>query len=75
MGSDEYQEQYLYDLQVDPYELNNLIGPESHREVALIMKERLLRRMENAGEVPPRIVAAPNRRSGQRKVTPEEARA
>ena len=75
MGSDEYQEQYLYDLQVDPYELNNLIGLESHREVALIMKDRLLRRMENAGEVPPRIVAAPDRRSGQRKVTPEEARA
>ena len=74
-GSDEYQEQYLYDLHADPYELNNLIGLESHREVALIMKERLLRRMENAGETPPRIVVAPDRRSGQRKVTPEEARA
>ena len=74
-GSDEYQEQYLYDLHADPYELNNLIGLESHREVALIMKERLLRRMENAGETPPRIVAALARRSGQRKVTSEEARA
>ena len=74
-GSDEYQEQYLYDLHADPYELNNLIGLESHREVALIMKERLLRRMENAGETPPRIVAALDRRSGQRKVTSEEARA
>ena len=62
-------------MHADPYELNNLIGLESHREVALIMKERLLRRMENAGETPPRIVAAPDRRSGQRKVTSEEARA
>ena len=74
-GADEYLEQYLYDLQADPYELNNLIGLESHREVALTMQERLLRRMENAGETPPRIVLAPDRRSGQWRVTPDEARA
>ena len=74
-GADEYLEQYLYDLQADPYELNNLIGLESHREVALTMQERLLRRMENAGETLPRIVLAPDRRSGQWRVTPDEARA
>ena len=73
-GADLYEEQYLYDLQADPYELNNLVGHESHREVAQVMKERLLRRMEEAGEARPHIKGAEQRRSGQRKVSPEEAR-
>ena len=73
-GADQYEEQYLYDLQADPYELNNLIGLESHREVAQIMKERLLRRMQLAGEVPPSIIEASGGRAGQRKVSIEEAR-
>jgi hypothetical protein len=47
---------------------------ESHREVAQIMKERLLRRMKLAGEVPPSIMQAPEGRAGQRKVSIEEAR-
>ena len=74
-GADHYEEQYLYDLQVDPYELNNLVGLESHREVAQVMKERLLRRMEEAGETRPYIKEAPPRRAGQRKVRHEEAHA
>ncbi len=73
-GSDTYQEQYLYDLQVDPYELNNLVGLESHREVAAVMQQRLLRRMREAGEEEPRIEAAPAKRSGQRRVGAAEAR-
>ena len=67
-GADQYEEQYLYDLEVDPYELTNLIGLESHREVARVMRERLLRRIEEAGELPPRIKEAPQRPSGQRRV-------
>ena len=73
-GADRYEEQYLYDLQADPYELNNLVGHESHRAVAQAMRERLLRRMEEAGEARPHIEEATARRSGQRKVRPEEAR-
>ncbi len=72
-GSDHYVEQYLYDLQADPYELNNLIGHESHQEVCEVMKERLIRRMVEAGEEAPTIEPAPTRRSGQRRVTSEEA--
>lgn len=48
--SDRYVEKHLYDLQVDPYELNNLVGIESHQEVAEVMRERLLRRMSEVGE-------------------------
>lgn len=67
--ADHYVEEYLYDLQADPYELTNLIGLDSHQEVAQVMGERLIRRMVEAGEKTPTIEAAPGRESGQRKVT------
>ena len=59
--SDQYVEKYLYDLHVDPYELDNLVGLESHREVAEVMRERLLRRMSEAGERETTIELAPER--------------
>lgn len=58
-GSDAYTEEYLYDLDADPYELTNLIGHEPHAEVTAIMRERLVRRMVAAGEVAPAILPAP----------------
>lgn len=73
--ADLYEEKYLYDLMADPYELTNLVGQESHREVAVIMGDRLKRRMVEAGEQIPEIRPAPARKSGQRRVSPEEARA
>ena len=73
-GSDVYAEESLYDLQADPYELANLIGRESHQEVAAVMRERLIRRMVEAGEEAPTIEAAATQASGQRRVSPEEAR-
>jgi arylsulfatase A-like enzyme len=72
-GSDRYTEECLYDLLADPYELNNLVGLESHREVAEVMRARLLRRMVEAGEAEPEIDLAPSRKSGQLRVSPEEA--
>jgi len=74
-GSDRYEEQYLYDLQVDPYELTNLVGLESHQPVAEKMRQRLIARMVEAGEAAPTIEAAPGRPSSQRRVTPEEVAA
>ena len=71
-GSDTYVEQYLYDLQADPYELNNLIGHQSHAGVAEVMSQRLIRRMREAGEDEPKIERAEVRRSGQRTVSEEE---
>ena len=72
-GSDEYVEQYLYDLEYDPYELTNLIGWESHRQTCDVLKERLIRRMVAAGEDAPVIHNAPAIPQGQRKVTEAEA--
>lgn len=70
-GSSTYIEQYLYDLQVDPYELTNLVDVESHEEVRAVMRERLLRRMKEAGEEVPEIRPV----EPQRRVTAGEARA
>ena len=59
MTADTYTETHLYDLHSDPHELSNLIGLESHREVAAVMRERLLKRMSEAGERTPAITLAP----------------
>lgn len=73
-GAQAYTEEFLYDLHVDPYELANLAGYESHEKVAAAMRERLIRRMIEAGEPAPAITPAPARKSGQRRVSDEEAR-
>ena len=71
--ADRYVESELYDLAFDPYELTNLIGLESHREAADVLRQRLLRRMVEAGEPEPEIVAAQPVPSGQRRVSAAEA--
>lgn len=43
-------ERYLYDLEADPYELENLAGRAEYREVADGLRRRLAERMEMAGE-------------------------
>ena len=58
-GSDRYLEEYLYDLEADPYELTNLIGLASYEEVKRDLRERLLRRVVAAGEPPATIDPAP----------------
>ncbi|MBI3830943.1 MAG: sulfatase-like hydrolase/transferase [Planctomycetes bacterium] len=69
-GSSTYVEEFLYDLLADPYELNNLVGFESHRHVADALKQRLLRRMKDVGEAAPEIVHAPPVKSVQKKLEP-----
>ena len=73
-GSDTYEEQYLYDLEYDPYELTNLVAHESHARVREVMRARLIRRMTAAGEDAPTIVSvAETIPTGQRIVTETEA--
>jgi arylsulfatase A-like enzyme len=71
-SSDTYMEAELYDLQNDPHELTNLIGFESHEPVADVMRDRLIKWLERAGEDIPKIITAPSRPSGQRTVTARE---
>jgi arylsulfatase A-like enzyme len=72
-GSDQYVEAALYDLLADPYELTNLVGFASHREVADVLRTRLIRRIVDAGEQAPTIAPAPSCPGGQRRVDPAEA--
>jgi arylsulfatase A-like enzyme len=53
-----YGEDSLYDLEADPYELNNLIGLASHESIATQLRERLIARIAEAGEPPAEIVPA-----------------
>ncbi|CAG7640760.1 Ulvan-active sulfatase [Paenibacillus solanacearum] len=73
-GSDRYVEEFLYDLKADPYELNNVAGIESFRGVADELRDRLIRRMTEAGEAAPVIEPASVRKSGQRRAEIAELR-
>jgi len=55
-GSDVYAEEYLYDLQADPFEQHNLVSAPECLDVRAVLAETLKRRMVEAGESPPQIV-------------------
>ena len=74
-SSERYVEESLYDLQTDPYELTNLIGFDSHREIADVLRQRLIRSIQTAGEKTPQIDTSPTRQSATRGryIQPERA--
>ena len=72
MNSDHYVEQYLYDLEYDPNELTNLVGLKSHAELSAVLRDRLLKRMKEAGEPAATIEPAPQKPGGQRRVFKNE---
>jgi arylsulfatase A-like enzyme len=73
-SAETYQEDFLYDLQHDPYELTNLIEVKSHRETAEVLRQRLLKRIKQCGEAEPVILPpAEEKPARQRLVTTEEA--
>ena len=65
-GAAEYREAFLYDMNADPYELCNLAGVESHRELSDALQERLQQRVAAAGQPRLTIRAAEPRKLGQR---------
>lgn len=71
--ADRYQEEYLYDLASDPYELENLIREPAHRPVAERMRARLLERIRTIeGEEPEIVPANVGSAAGQRVVLAED---
>ncbi len=50
-----YVEDFLYDLENDPYEKNNLVKSSAHAEIRRQLADRLKARMVDAGEKKPRI--------------------
>ncbi|MBL1065937.1 sulfatase-like hydrolase/transferase [Streptomyces sp. 7-21] len=69
-GAERYVETALYDLANDPYELDNLIGLASHRDVADDLRQRLLRRAAEAGEPIAAVEPAAPAVRPQRRVDP-----
>jgi arylsulfatase A-like enzyme len=65
--SDVYADDFLYDLDADPWELTNLIGMPTYREIVADMRRRLVARMTAIGEVEPRFIDAPPVEPFQRK--------
>jgi arylsulfatase A-like enzyme len=58
-ASDRYVEQYLYDLDADPYERTNLVSDPKLTDVRRRLAATLKRRMVAAGEEEPAIEPAP----------------
>lgn len=59
-GSDLYVEDYLYDLENDPHERNNLVADPRYAGIRARLAEILKRRMVEAGEEEPVIQPAPS---------------
>lgn len=57
-GSGVYHEEYLYDLESDPYECSNLVRDPAYEKVRKELRERLILRMTAAGENAPEILPA-----------------
>ncbi len=57
-GSDIYQDDFLYDLKADPFELNNLAGDARYAAVREDLAARLKKAMVQAGEMEPVILEA-----------------
>jgi arylsulfatase A-like enzyme len=72
--SELYVEQYLYDLKADPYELHKLAGAESHQKVRQVMRERIVKRIQQIEKIEVTIQPAEKRTINQQlKVSANEA--
>ena len=57
-GSDSYQERFLYDLDLDPFEQNNLVKEPDYAMIRSELARKLKKNMIQAGESAPVIIAA-----------------
>jgi arylsulfatase A-like enzyme len=57
--SPQYQEEFLYDLEHDHYELRNLVRDEKYADVRAELRQKLSELMMEAGEAPPQITPVP----------------
>lgn len=57
-NSSVYFEDYLYDLNADPFEKNNLIKNKKYDKIKQELKELLIKQMLNAGEKEPKILSS-----------------
>lgn len=72
----EFEATHLYDQKADPWQLENLVGAEEYADVEAVLKERLLRRMVEAGEAAPDAIHPALKRNiaQRRRLFPHEKR-
>ncbi len=66
--AEEYTEEFLYDLKVDPYEQDNIITHPAYSEVRKIMRKRLLKRMETIEGKRVKILSAQGKKTTDQRV-------
>lgn len=66
--ADTYHEEFLYDLQADPYELNNIIALDSYHEVKKELRDILLAKIKEVEGKSPAIIEKEEKPGGQRAV-------
>ncbi|OUR77316.1 arylsulfatase [Alphaproteobacteria bacterium 46_93_T64] len=66
LGADQYEEEYLYDLHADPYELTNLIGMDAFADVSTELRAKLVKQTKSVENRTVDIVKAPEISAGQR---------
>ena len=54
-----YYEEFLYDLEEDPYEQNNLVEAKEYENIRAELAKKLIASMEEAGEKSPEILPWP----------------
>jgi len=70
-----YVETHLYDLEADPYELDNLVESEAHASVREALRTRLSAKMKEVGEPACELDPATTRTFPQRTIDDPDARA
>ncbi len=68
-AADSYVEQELYDVELDPHQLLNLVDSDDHAQVRLELSRRLVDWVERIEGVTPKIVPSPTS-GGKRRVAP-----
>ncbi|ULL15222.1 arylsulfatase [Paenibacillus sp. H1-7] len=68
-SSDTYVEQFLYDLDADPYELTNLIGLDKFEPIVEQLRIRLIQTIQEVEGYTPVIVPAETKASVQRRAS------
>lgn len=58
MDSDLYEEDFLYDLNKDPFQINNIVKDKKYEKQRKNLKEQLIEEMIKAGEKKPKIIPA-----------------
>lgn len=55
-ATDSYADDYLYDMSVDPYQLNNIVFEENYRNIKYELREKLIDLIEKAEHTRPEII-------------------